>query len=843
MPGGVGAAAWMDGWGDDRVSIAACEAPTGWILQLGDCLDTDATVHPTAEELCDELDNNCNGSVDEGVTHFFHPDVDGDGFGEPTVTVDACFPPEGYVLNADDCDDTDPEVGEPSSWCSDFDGDGVGSAAGAELSCEQQPGLLTICDDCDDFNAQVFPGAEERCNNSDDDCDGLVDNEAVNAREWHPDEDGDTWGDENITVLACNSNRPPDWIRRGRDCDDVSVAINPAATEVCDGVDNNCDGTDTADIDGDRFDDIDCGGTDCDDTNALIRPNANEICDGLDNNCDGVIDPPGISGTTWHYEDADLDLFGNSSVGLRLCATVPGWTTNRTDCDDTEATVYPGAPEVCDTLDNDCNNIVDDVDVDGDGAYPLACGGDDCDDNDPNVGPNATEICDNGIDDDCDTTDSGCLLDGIIDVVARADQSIYGPNGRYCGSRAYALGDLDLDGFAEWTVGCTGNYGGLYVRYGPNATSQAFLSTTQGGLRTTAHGAAAGDLDGDTLGDIALASAQSGSVDIMQGAPTGTLNTATLYDLRFTGSVAQGMGHSVAIGDWDGDGSNDIAIGLYLDDGGAINAGAVYLHEGPFTYGGGLIDTVLAATGVLEGELAYDLAGLRIENAGDVDGNGSDDLLVAARQADGGAIDAGVVYVVAAPTTGTVSLSTARARLLGSTAGDEAGWSIDGGVDVTGDGVPDILVGAPKEGTNGVLAGAAYLVDGSLTGDIDLATGSLAVFLGSGPGEEAGRSVSFAGDVDGDGFQDFLIGAPFASGAGVDSGAAYLVYGPVAGIVDLNTADAEIRGATANDGAGTIVVGVGDVDNDGFDDIVVTTPGYIYPSRGSGHLLLGSAGL
>ena len=833
----------LDGWGDERVTIAACEAPPGWILQLGDCVDTDATIHPNGEELCDELDNNCNGSVDEGVTHFFHPDVDGDGFGDPTRTVEACFPPEGHVLNDDDCDDLDPELGEPRSWCNDFDGDGHGLEEGAELSCFEQPGMLSVCDDCNDFNAQVSPSAEERCNNDDDDCNGLIDDEAVNMRDYHPDADADGWGDSNITQLACASNRPQDWIQREGDCDDTDATVNPEAVEVCDGIDNDCDGIDTADLDGDNFDDVNCGGTDCDDTNALVRPNANEVCDGLDNNCDGVVDPPGISGSSWHYADTDLDLYGDSTVGLRLCATVAGWTTNRTDCDDTEPLAFPGNPEVCDAIDNDCAGGVDDVDDDGDGAAPLACGGGDCDDTDPNVGPSASEICDNGIDDDCDATDNGCELMGVVDVVVDSEESIVGPGSRYCGTRAYELGDLDGDGFAEWSLGCTGNYGGLYVRYGPNNTSPTFLQTTAGSLRTTAHGADGGDLDGDGLGDIALSSASHGVLDVMQGAPTGTLNTAQLYDLRFTGDKTQGMGHSVAIGDWDGDGDNDLAIGLYLDDGSATNAGAVYVHDGPFTYGGPDVDAVVAAAGTLQGELAYDFAGLRLENAGDLDADGSDDLLVAARQADGGAVDGGAVYVVSAAVAGTASLSTARARLLGSGAGDEAGWSMDGGVDVTGDGVPEILVGAPKEGTNGTLAGAAYLVDGSLTGDVDLATQSLAVFLGAAAGEEAGWSVAFAGDVNGDGDEDFLVGAPHAAGGGLDSGTAYLVYGPVSGTVDLATADAEIQGTSPNDLAGLIVVGVGDYNGDGFDDIVVTAPGYTTPSRGSGHLLLGSGGL
>jgi len=222
------------------------------------------------------------------------------------------------------------------------------------------------------------PGGGEICGDGiDNDNDGAIDEGA--------DEDGDTYRDCDIPELI--------------DCDDQDASINPAADELCDGADTDCDGVaDNVDLDGDGYISSDCYGQDCDDGDADAYPGRPESCDGADNDCDGEVD---------NGFDADDD----------------GWTSCAGDCSNGDPFINPDAEEICDFIDNNCNNQVDetfDLDEDGyigwDGPEYAACadiygpGGEgadlgDCDDADPNQWPKAHEDASNGEDDDCD----GCI--------------------------------------------------------------------------------------------------------------------------------------------------------------------------------------------------------------------------------------------------------------------------------------------------------------------------------------------------------------------------------------------------------------------------------------------------
>jgi len=356
-----------------------------------DCNDGRPDVSPMAAEQCNLVDDDCDGTVDEGVRVDGFRDEDGDLHGDPDAPISACLGQGGFVLVDDDCDDADPRR----------------------------------------HGAQV-----EVCDGIDNDCNGMVD-DTTTAVLWYGDADGDGFGSADTgTVLSCDP--VPGFSLLSNDCDDGRAGINPAADEACDGRDNDCNGVadfviaegNLEDDDGDGAADIDCGpfGTDCDDQDASTFVGAPEICDGRDNDCDGLSDD-GTDATLW-YLDFDRDGFGDANdTPISSCEPPPGHVLRVGDCDDTDPTRAPGQVDDCDGRDDDCDGVLDenadltayfpDLDFDGFGdddaqvnlcidvpADLLTIGGD-CDDSDPDINAAAAELCD-GVDDDCDgRTDEG----------------------------------------------------------------------------------------------------------------------------------------------------------------------------------------------------------------------------------------------------------------------------------------------------------------------------------------------------------------------------------------------------------------------------------------------------
>lgn len=345
----------------------------------GDCNDANATIYPEAPEVCDGLDNNCNGATDEDLLTIYYRDSDGDGFGLNSLAVarEACSAPTGFVEDNTDCNDT---------------------------------------------NSTIYPGAPEICDLRDNNCDGESD-EGLERATYYRDADSDGYGRSDLTSEICSlpdGSLPTDaYVVATGDCDDMLSDVNPGATEVCDGVDNNCNGeTDEGfDADGDGF--TTCAG-DCDDSAADTYPGAPEICDTRNNDCDDETDE-GVLLT--FYRDADEDSFGDPSNSVSVCSLPAGYSENNEDCDDSNAAINPSATEVCDDVDNNCNGTLDEgfvvsryyPDNDGDGfgdggSYIEFCGplenftaliDGDCDDSIATTYPGAEEICD-GIDSNCD---------------------------------------------------------------------------------------------------------------------------------------------------------------------------------------------------------------------------------------------------------------------------------------------------------------------------------------------------------------------------------------------------------------------------------------------------------
>ena len=399
-----------------------------------DCDDSDAAVNPMASEQCDGVDNNCDGVIDADAVDrsTWYIDRDADGFGDERFFVTQCDMPTGYVADATDCDDLasnshpgaeercdgadndcDLEVDEGvrTTWYEDTDGDGYGNASSSADACTAPPGFVFHSDDCDDADPATHPGALERCDDADNDCNGEADDGAVDAVTWFADEDDDGYGDRDTTAVACSI--PDGFAGNGADCNDGDAAIHPDGEELCDGVDNDCDGlVDSGASDAIRYYiDADTDGFgagagelhcalpegfvaasgDCDDGDSAVRPDATETCDGVDNNCNSEVDEDAVDALAW-YGDGDGDGVGAGDA-VMACAAPAGHVAENDDCNDDADAVFPGAVETWyDGVDSDCGGD-DDFDADADGHRSDDHGGSDCVDDDPDVVPDAEGLC------------------------------------------------------------------------------------------------------------------------------------------------------------------------------------------------------------------------------------------------------------------------------------------------------------------------------------------------------------------------------------------------------------------------------------------------------------------
>ena len=643
----------------------------------------------------------------------------------------------------------------------------------ALLACNQNKldqdgdGFTELTGDCDDLDANVHPEAQEVCYNGiDDNCNGEEDEEgATSGRIWYLDVDGDGYGIEEATLAACD--QPEGYASEKWDCRDDE---------------------------------------------ASIFPNAPELCDYIDNDCDGEVDEATSEDALQWYPDRDGDGYGDAAGALSSCESPgPGWLQAGGDCNDADPLVSPEQTESCLTsFDDDCDGLTDApdaygctdwyADLDGDGfAGTVAClceadsvytepTGEDCDDQDAEVYPGNGLVDEGWSDRNCDSTVDRTLAEA--DIILEVDDTSLLNNG-LIRMRTFGAGDLDGDRLDDLVLGLaqygSNTAGSVLVANGATLGEEhqvynlptATVSPVAEGMDSSSilygiatHRPLVEDLNLDGYGDLILSQRTnlegtarvelavflgpvSGALD-MNGAdstlaiPVGTHSRhgARLLHPSSTGAAYIGVGDSTA----------DTSFGS--------NRGAVHLLE----WSDGL------QTGVMrEGIVSGQRLGDAYDSAGDFDGDGRGDSLIASnstygsdlfletRSALGGVLE---VFTDDGLEPQATIVSNAYYRYIYHKFG--------GPGDLNGDGYADLVFSA-ESNIYAWESGRVHVVWGPLEGVVELAEARQTVILGTFEGQGL-HHPSAIPDTTGDGRDDLLIGAYYGGQLGDDAprGTSYL---------------------------------------------------------------------
>lgn len=396
------------------------------------------------------------------------------------------------------------------------------------------------------------------------------------------------------------------------------------------------------------------------------------------------------------------------------------------------------------------------------------------------------------------------------------------------GTSVAGAGDMNGDGLTDIVVGCPGmnngggqtNEGLVRVFFGAATMSTTASFTYEPNVTNYRMGtsvASAGDVNGDGFSDVVFGApgfnsgqTAEGGAYVFHGGPTLSNIPASTIQANQNNAI---MGESVrGVGDVNGDGFSDIMVGAASYNNGQATEGIALVYHGSLS---GITVNTYSARPV--GSIDESYLGISVASAGDINGDGYSDVIAGADFYSNGQTDEGAVYVYYGSATGP----GAPTILQSNRNNTQLGYSVSSAGDVNGDGYSDIIAGAYVYNNGNTGEGAAYIWLGSATG---INTASLRIVESNQNNANFGYSVSTAGDVNGDGYSDVIIGAPNYDNPQTNEGAAFIYHGSATGISTTAATVLEVNQNNAN--FGYSVAGAGDINGDGYSDIVVGAPGY-----------------